>query len=367
MLEDLAGQRFMLRQRPVLQILLKEAPVTLSRRIFASLTALGCAAITAGSLFAAAPATAQGNPRELSVIVFPGGFNWPIWVAQEKGFFARHGVKVNTIDTPNSRFQLTGMIEGKFDIAMTAIDNLIAYREGQGGIEADASELIAVMGADNGFLRLTSVPEVRSLAELKGKQLSVDALTTGYAFVLLEILARNGLVLDRDYTTVGAGGVLQRYQSLLKKEHAATMLISPFEVMAKTQGFNVLADADAALGDYQGLVAGVRKTWATQNARDLVGFIRGYREALNWLYDPTNKQPAIDLFVGKVKGATAQSALTSYDVLLHPRTGFTRDAKISEAGTRTVIQLREKFGKPIKKMQGLAAYYDPTWYTDASR
>ncbi len=367
MLEDLAGQRFMLRQRPVPQILLKEAPVTLSRRIFASLTALGCAAITAGSLFAAAPATAQGNPRELSVIVFPGGFNWPIWVAQEKGFFARHGVKVNTIDTPNSRFQLTGMIEGKFDIAMTAIDNLIAYREGQGGIEADASELIAVMGADNGFLRLTSVPEVRSLAELKGKQLSVDALTTGYAFVLLEILARNGLVLDRDYTTVGAGGVLQRYQSLLKKEHAATMLISPFEVMAKTQGFNVLADADAALGDYQGLVAGVRKTWATQNARDLVGFIRGYREALNWLYDPTNKQPAIDLFVGKVKGATAQSALTSYDVLLHPRTGFTRDAKISEAGTRTVIQLREKFGKPIKKMQGLAAYYDPTWYTDASR
>ncbi len=357
----------MLRQRPVPQILLKEAPVTLSRRIFASLTALGCAAITAGSLFAAAPATAQGNPRELSVIVFPGGFNWPIWVAQEKGFFARHGVKVNTIDTPNSRFQLTGMIEGKFDIAMTAIDNLIAYREGQGGIEADASELIAVMGADNGFLRLTSVPEVRSLAELKGKQLSVDALTTGYAFVLLEILARNGLVLDRDYTTVGAGGVLQRYQSLLKKEHAATMLISPFEVMAKTQGFNVLADADAALGDYQGLVAGVRKTWATQNARDLVGFIRGYREALNWLYDPTNKQPAIDLFVGKVKGATAQSALTSYDVLLHPRTGFTRDAKISEAGTRTVIQLREKFGKPIKKMQGLAAYYDPTWYTDASR
>jgi len=129
----------------------------------------------------------------------------------------------------------------------------------------------------------------------------------------------------------------------------------------------VLADADTALGDYQGLVAGVRKTWARQNARDLVGFIRGYREALNWLYDPANKQPAIDLFVGKVKGATPQSAATSYDVLLNPKTGFTRDAKISEAGTRTVIELREKFGKPAKKMQGLAAYYDPTWYNEASR
>ena len=299
--------------------------------------------------------------------MFPGGFNWPIWVAQEKGFFARHGIKVNTVDTPNSRFQLTGMIEGKFDIGMTAIDNLIAYREGQGGVDIDASELIVVMGADNGFLRLTSVPEIRTIADLKGKQLSVDALTTGYAFVLLEILERNGLMLDRDYTTVAAGGVLQRYQSLLKKEHAATMLISPFEVMAKAQGFNVLADADSALGDYQGLIAGVRRSWARQNSEALVSYIRGYREALEWLYNPVNKQAAIELFVGKVKGATPQSAAVSYDVLLNPKTGFTRDARVSEVGTRAVIQLREKYGKPAKRMQALGAYYDPSWFNQASR
>jgi len=28
----------------------------------------------------------------LRVIVFPGGFNWPIWAAQGKGFFAREGL-----------------------------------------------------------------------------------------------------------------------------------------------------------------------------------------------------------------------------------------------------------------------------------
>ena len=341
--------------------------MTLLHRLFRHAHVAGCAVLAAITLFASSAAFAQSAPRELSVIVFPGGFNWPIWVGQEKGMFSKHGVRINMIDTPNSRFQLTGMIEGKFDIAMTAIDNLIAYREGQGGVDMDASELIAVMGADNGFLRLTSVPEVRTIAELKGKQLSVDALTTGYAFVLLEIMERNGMVIQRDYTTVAAGGVLQRFQSLLKKEHAATMLISPFEVLAKGQGFNVLADADTALGDYQGLVAGVRKGWAKQNSRELVAFIRGYREALNWLYDPANKQAALDLFVGKVKGATAQSAATSYEVLLNPKTGFTRDAKISEAGTRTVLALREKFGQPAKKMKSLDAYYDPAWYLEASR
>jgi ABC-type nitrate/sulfonate/bicarbonate transport system substrate-binding protein len=337
-------------------------------KAFTRLAMAAAAAIaTTALLHWSPPARAQSAPKELSVIVFPGGFNWPIWVGQDKGFFARHGVKVNTVNTPNSRFQLVGMIEGKFDIAMTAIDNLIAYREGQGGVELDASELIAVMGADNGFLRLTAVPEIRTINDLKGKQLSVDALTTGYAFVLLEILARNGMQIDRDYTTVSAGGVLQRYQGLLEQKHAATMLISPFEVMARSRGFNVLADADTALGDYQGLVAGVRKTWAKQNSRELVGFIRGYREALNWLYDPVNKDAAIALFLANVQGSNSDSAAVSYGVLLHPKTGFTRDAAVSEAGTRTVLQLREKFGKPTRAMKSIDAYYDSSWYKEASR
>src|SRR5262249_43568827 len=125
------------------------------------------------------------SAQELSpieVVVFPGGFNWPIWVAQDKGFFARSRVEAKLTPTPNSVFQLTGLIDGKFDIAMTAIDNIIAYVEGQGAVTtAQSPDLIAFMGGDNGFLRLVSVPEVMTYADLKGRQLSVDALTTGYA------------------------------------------------------------------------------------------------------------------------------------------------------------------------------------------
>ena len=40
----------------------------------------------AGLIMAPAPAVAQPL-KPISVIVFPGGFNWPIWVAQEKGLF----------------------------------------------------------------------------------------------------------------------------------------------------------------------------------------------------------------------------------------------------------------------------------------
>src|SRR5919199_759023 len=102
------------------------------------------------------PAHAQ-NVTPLSVIVFPGGFNWPIWIAQEKGYFARGGIEVKLTNTPNSVFQLTNLIDGKFDIAMTAIDNVIAYMEGQGEAPTSARpDLVAFMGSDNGFLNLAT-------------------------------------------------------------------------------------------------------------------------------------------------------------------------------------------------------------------
>jgi TRAP-type uncharacterized transport system substrate-binding protein len=72
---------------------------------------------------------------------------------------------------------------------MTAIDNVVAYDEEQGEAQTVANlDLVAFMGGDNGFLRLVTVPEVKTYADLKGKQLSVDALTTGYAFVLRKLL-----------------------------------------------------------------------------------------------------------------------------------------------------------------------------------
>ena len=83
--------------------------------------------------------------------------------------------------TPNSAFQLAGLIEGKFDIAHTAIDNVVAYTEGQGEAAVFVKpDLVAFMGGDNGFLALVTQPEIKGYGDLKGKTLSVDAMTTGY-------------------------------------------------------------------------------------------------------------------------------------------------------------------------------------------
>ena len=308
---------------------------------------------------------AQAQAR-LEVIVFAGGFNWPIWVAQEKGFFRESGVDVQITPTPGSVYQLVNLIDGKFDIAMTAIDNLIAYREGQGEDPKIGPDLIAVMGADQGFLKLVTVPEVKSIADLRGKTVSVDARSTGYAFVLFEILDRNGL-REPDYKVERAGGVLQRFQALMEKKHDGTLLLSPFEVQAEARGFNVLASASQVLGPYQGLVAGVRRSWAEKNREALIGYIRAYARAVEWHYDPANKAEAIALFHKNLPAMPEQGIEASYRLLLDPQTGFQRRGTLSPEGVSRVLSLRSKWAEPKKALGPPSSYYDLSYHDAAMR
>jgi len=321
-------------------------------------------ALAAAVLLLPAAALAQA-PKPLEVIVFPGGSNWPIWVAQEKGYFASSGVEVHLTPTPGSVYQLSNTIDGKFDIAMTAIDNLIAYDEGQGeATTTKKAELVAVMGSDNGFLHVISVPEVKSYQELKGKTLSVDALTTGFAFVLQKMLQKGGLK-PSDYTLVRAGGGLQRFEALMKKEHAATLLFTPFDLIAEEKGFHDLGASIELFGHYQGLVAGVQRSWGKEHRRELVGYIRGYVAGLDWLSDPRNKTEAIALLRKNITTMTPEIAEGTYRVMVDPKHGLLHKGRIDMAGVKTVLALRSEYGEPKKKLTDPNRYIDLSYYKQA--
>ncbi len=328
---------------------------------------LSLAATLLGAGLTAPVAAQTAAPPALRVIVFPGGFNWPIWVAEEQGFFAANKVAVGVTPTPSSVFQLTGLIDGRFDIAETAIDNIIAYDEGQGEAAVEGTpDLVAIMGGDNGFLHLVAVPDVKTYAELKGRQLTVDALTTGYAFVLEDMLRRAGLG-PTDYSLVKAGGVLERFDDLMSRKHAGTLLLSPFEVLAEAKGFHDLGAAIDQFGHYQGLVAAVRRSWAKDHGPELVGYIRAYRQALDWLFDPANKEAAIAILRAHIPTMSAPLAEASYGILLNPTRGFARDAGIDLAGVQTVLRLRSEYGRPQKTLDDPGKYLDLSYYEAASK
>ena len=148
-----------------------------------------------------------------------------------------------------------------------------------------------VYGGDNGFLSLVSVPEFKNIADLKGRTFSVDALTTGYAFVLLDLLKRCGLS-QADYKIEKAGGVLARWEALKDKKHDATMLITPFDIFARMASLNVLQYAIEVYGHYQGLTGAARREWAARNPKLVEAYVRGYIAGVDFLREPKNKDYA---------------------------------------------------------------------------
>lgn len=324
--------------------------------VIALVLALACAR--------SAPARAQELPQ-VTVNVFPGGFNWPSFVGREKGFFEQNGLRVTLQFTPNSVAQMTGLAQGKFDIAITAVDNIVAYVEGQGEAPIGPQpEFFAFMGSDSGFLNLVVTPDIQSFSDLKGKTLSVDARTTGYAFVLFEMLAKNGLH-EGDYSIAKVGGTVQRWNALRNKEQSGTLLSAPFNLLAQEQHFVELAKATNVIGPYQGNVAATRRTWARENKPLVIAFIRGYVQAVDWLYNPANREEAVQIIEKNVPEISSDLAQQSYAELMNPQDGFSRKGRVDFDGLRTVLALRSHYAEPPKKLTDPLKYYDPSYYNSA--
>lgn len=319
--------------------------------------------------FATFQGSVQAQPapkplQPLSVITFDGGWNLPLWAAQRQGFFEAAGVAVQLNYTPNSAALITGLFDGRYHIALATIDNFIAYQEGQGEAKIpDQPDLFAFLGGDSGFLSVMAAPAVKSFADLKGKTLSVDAMTNGLAFVLRELVAQNGLAAT-DVTYVRAGGTSNRYRELLAGKHDATLLRTPFELLGRQRGLNLLATAES-LGAYQGTVGAARRSWASTNEAAMIGFLRAYKAGVDWVYDRANRDIVEALLVANIRDMTPALAKQSYDLLLADKGGLTRDLALDPAGIRTVLQLRSKYGTPQKTLTDPDKYIDTNYYRKA--
>jgi ABC-type nitrate/sulfonate/bicarbonate transport system substrate-binding protein len=304
------------------------------------------------------------TPALLRAVAFNGGWDLPIWAAQRQGFFESNGVTVQLSYTPSSAVLVMGLFDGRFDIALATIDNFIAYQEGQGEAKLPAEpDLFSFMGGDGGFLSIVASPGVKSFADLKGKTLSVDAMTNGLAFVLREILARNGLG-ESDVKFVRAGGTPERYRDLVAGKHDATLLRTPFELLAKSRGLNQLATAES-LGAYEGTVGATRRSWAAEHEAALIGFMRGYRAGVDWVYDRANRDTAEAMLVTNIRDMTPALAKQSYDLLLADKGGLARNAALDIEGIRTVLALRSKFGTPPRTLGAPEKYVDLRYYEKA--
>jgi ABC-type nitrate/sulfonate/bicarbonate transport system substrate-binding protein len=321
-----------------------------SRRTF-----LGAALAATATI--ATPRRASADPSTIRLIYFPSADMLPVWIGLGNGFFTRENVALALTPTPGSVYQFQHLSAGDFDVALTAIDNAIAYDEGQGEAPlANPADFAAFLGGDSAFLRLYVRPEITSYADLKGKMLPVDALTTGFAFVLRAMLAKHGLG-DGDYTLVPLGGTPARYSALLGGQGAGTILNAPFDLLAAAQGMKKLDDVVPVIGPYQGGVSVARRSWLNGHLDAAAGYVRGMLASLRWMYDPANRAACVQLLIDNAKLSPAIAA-AMYPVLTDPQSGMARDGMLDIQGVRTVLALRTRYGMPQKVLGNPNSYFD---------
>lgn len=316
------------------------------RRLFA-------VALVAIPAFAIAPRAAHAEDAKLTVIVFPGVQNLPMFAAQAKGFYAKRGLNVDVKFTPNSDELRNGLAEGRYQIAHSAVDNAFALKD-----KANV-DIAVVLGGDNSFNHLIAQPEIATLADVKGKTVVVDAVNTAYAFQLYEMLKQKG-VNKGDYQIKSTGGTATRLAAMTKdKAMAAGMMNPPFSTRAIKAGLKDMGTAASALGAYQGTTAFIMREWGKTHNDIVVKYLQAYVERWRWCFDPKNKAEAIALLSERLKLPTdvAQSAYES------TKSDFDHEGAINMEGVKNVLKLRAEFegGTPAAPDK----YLDLSYYQKA--
>ena len=312
--------------------------------------------LAVAAMFASISAAAAQT--KLKVMVFPGLSNLPIFAAQHKDLFAKQGLAIELLNTPNSDVLRNGLAKGDHQIAHAAVDNAVAI------VELAKADVVIVTGGDNGFNRIFVQPEINGYADLRGKAVVVDAPNTAYAFLLYKVLKDHGLNKG-DYTVRPIGGTTARLEAMTKDKAnaAAGVLNPPYSFRAAEAGLKDMGPAATAIGAYQAGSAFVMREWAKVNSDTLVRYIKAYIEGSRWALDPANKDEVIALLAERLK-LTPQIAAQSYAVAVNPAEGIAKDVRLDMAGFNNTLKLRAEIegqwgghAPPAEKYIDLS-YYD---------
>ena len=274
------------------------------------------------------------DPVTLRVNVFRSATNIPIYMAEEKGAFAKRKLRIDLQFTPNSSEQRAGLASGTSDIAHTAADNAVAM------VEVAKVDAVIVGGGDSGLLELFVRPEITTLAEVRGKAMVVDAPNTAYALVARKILKNAGLIDGRDYRLVPIGGTESRVNAFsLSSDNAVGMLNPPWTFVAQSKGARSFGMVKDIYGPYQAIAPIAMRSWAQANRGALERYLAAYIEGCRMTLDPANRAEVIAV-LRKRLNLTADVAARSYEGLIQPGYGLARDCGFDMEGFRNALALR---------------------------
>jgi ABC-type nitrate/sulfonate/bicarbonate transport system substrate-binding protein len=290
-----------------------------------------------------------------------GGGSFTTSVAQSNGIFTKYGLNVQIPRSASggSEEVRRWLASGELDLADYGVDNAIAMVENAG------VDVILVAATDYTPTEMVVQPEIKSIADLRGKTVLVDAPNTQNALALKKILSTAGLNPGTDYQMKEAGGTGARVAAMAKqKEYAATMASGQTAAQARQFGLISIASTSNIVGPVLRYGVFTRRQWAKENSDPLVRYIAAHIAAQRWIMNPENKNKVIDM-VAQQRKLSRDLAAGLYEMDIGPD-GLAKDAAIDVARFSNVLKFRaEVEGSWGGKAPAPDRYYDTSYHKKA--
>lgn len=286
--------------------------------------------LLASTLFCAKHAAAQAVHVGYSAKVLT---YLPLFVAQERGFYAAEGLKAELHLMARTDQHLQALVAGELHFAVFNPDGVILFNE-QGG------NLKVVGGVANAapYLLIGS-KEVKKLDDLKGTKLGASALKGGTGSLIQAYLRAKGMSYPRDYALVVIAGGTPAFLSALEKGAvAAAALGIPFSDMALDQGLTNLGDITEVLPAYQFNAINVSPSWAEKNRATVAKLLKAHVRSIRWIYE--NPAEAADLTL-KEMGIKQPYSRKGIDYFIKQKV-FPMDGSVSMDGMKANIEVQAR-------------------------
>jgi NitT/TauT family transport system substrate-binding protein len=237
-------------------------------------------------------------------------------IAQKEGYMKEEGLELQLLSI-RGEIAIRTTLAGEVDFFTNAGSALAA------AVRGVPVKLVTVFQDKPGW-DLIAQPDIKSIAQLRGKNIAIMSPEGSLAVVAREILRKNGLDPAKVVNLVVMGGDEVRFPALQTKAIQATLFNTAMSIRAQKEGFTKLANAS----EYANLVEGGLATSSDkikQNPEKIFRFVRGALKGLS--YFVSKREPALKYMMDALRMKDRELATSIYDIQtkLVLREGFSDD------------------------------------------
>jgi NitT/TauT family transport system substrate-binding protein len=235
----------------------------------------------------------------------------PLFVAQNRGFFYKNGLKVNLIAVGQSQPICQQLIANALQFGDCSLSDTIQARMSGGSVEIIDNEYSTSLPYD-----LVVGKSIKTWAQLKGQTIMLGGPRDNTVYYFSLMAKKAGYKLS-DFSYTYAGSSADRFAALQSGSVAGTLLTLPFAPLSESLGYNKLSSLGKLLtpANYAGGGTDANIGYANAHPKIIDDYVKSYQEAIAWIDNPKNKAKVMTLMETDGSSSTSIAEIT-YDDLV---------------------------------------------------